>query len=68
MIPNKIKISTDGNVLEFETTVLKDSKGAVLKEKLHTYKYTKSKTKLNQTINLTDNQVEELISNQKLFA
>lgn len=38
MLPKKITISTDGNVLEYETTILKDSRGVALKEKLHTYK------------------------------
>jgi hypothetical protein len=67
MLPKKITISTDGNVLEYETTISKDSKGVTLKEKLHTYKYVKSKTKLNKTISLTDKQVEDIISNAKLF-
>ena len=67
MIPNKLNITTDGNVLEFQETKIRDSRGALLKEKLHTYKYVKSKTKLNETISLTDKQVEDIISNAKLF-
>lgn len=67
MIPKKINITTDENVLEYVETKTKDSKGAKLTKPEHIYQYTKSKTKLGETINLTDEGIERLIDNCKLF-
>lgn len=67
MIPNKIEITTDGNVLQFVETIVKDNRGAKLPTPLHNYQYIKSKEKKGQILSLTDKQVEDIISNAKLF-
>lgn len=56
MIPNKIKIKSDGNILEFVKT---EKKG---KETVHNYRYVKSITKLGTEIPLTDEQITKLMS------
>ena len=67
MIPNKINIATDGSVLEFVETQVKDSKGIKLQTPIHNYRYNKSKTKKGDVLPLTEKQIEDLINNQKLF-
>lgn len=67
MIPNKINITTDGSVLQFVDSTLKDSKGVKLATPHHNYQYTKSKEKKGQILSLTEKQIEDLIVNQKLF-
>lgn len=67
MIPKKITITTDGTLLEFLETQVKDSKGIKLQTPIHNYRYTKSKTKKGDVLPLTEKQIEDLINNQKLF-
>lgn len=56
MIPTRIKIKSDGNILEFVKTEKK------AKETIHTYKYTKSITKKGQLIHLTPQQIIQLLT------
>lgn len=56
MIPTKIKIKSDGNILEFVSTLKKG------KEEIHNYKYTKSITKKGQLIPLTSDQITKLLT------
>ena len=49
--PNTIEIKSDRNVL----TLIEENKG------MYTYKYTKSKTKKNQTLTLSENELVKLI-------
>ena len=67
MIPNKINITTDGSVLEFVDTQVKDNKGVKLTTPIHNFRYSKSKTKKGDVLPLTEKQIDDLISNQKLF-
>lgn len=53
MIPNKIKIKSDGNVLQYV--------GLSKDKKLHVYKYVKSITKLNQELPMSEEQINKLI-------
>jgi hypothetical protein len=67
MIPQKITINSDGSVLEFQHTEIKDSKGKTLPEPNHVYKYMKSLSKLGSVISLTEDQIFKIIETQKLF-
>ncbi len=50
---NKIKVVSDGNELEFQNVI----KGYSI------YKYTKSKTKKDQLIGFTDQEIAKLLKN-----
>lgn len=55
MIPNKIRIKTDNNVLEF---VRSEKKG---KEQVHLYRYIKSITKKGMELPLTESEINKLL-------
>ena len=53
--PKEIKVKSDGNVLEFSTTL----KG---KETLYVYEYVVSESKLGLKLSLTEKELEKLLS------
>ena len=57
MIPAKFKFLTDDNVLELQPSTSKTH---------HIYKYTKSITKLNQLLGLTEEEINKKISNKTI--
>lgn len=67
MIPKTIHITTDGSVLSYVDTKIKDEKGKTLTTPIHNFQYTKSREKKGNLLPLTDKQIVELIENQKLF-
>jgi hypothetical protein len=62
MPPKKIKVVSDGNELEYQTTIspLPSSKN---KQIFITYKYTKSDTKMGKLIGWTEQEFDILIKN-----
>lgn len=64
MIPQKIKIVSDDNELEF-MGIIKPIGTAV---KFNNYRYTKSETKCGQLLGLTDLELEKALKNQTMIA
>lgn len=63
-IHNKLLIQSDGNILEYVRTVVKDSKGVKLTIPHHEYIYTYSSSKLGMILPITQNDVELKIKNE----
>lgn len=55
--PNTITIKSDGNCLEFAGMLTE----SVSKKKFYQYLYTKSESKLGETLSLTESELEKLI-------
>jgi len=59
MIPQKLRIISDGNELELQPTVF-----SKVKSNHHTYKYVVSKSKLGQLIAWTEFELDKLLENK----
>jgi|WorMetDrversion2_6_1045231.scaffolds.fasta_scaffold481001_2 hypothetical protein len=59
MIPQKIKIISDGNELEYQSSIIDKKKPTHL-----IYKYTKSITKLGELMGWSEFEIEKLLENK----
>jgi hypothetical protein len=63
---NKLIFVTDGNELELVKKIDRDERGKKLSEAIYEYRYVKSETKINMTINFTEEQILKLLKNETI--